>query len=50
MRLYEVTKGKKTLVVAAHKPAQAIEVSKLKNAEAKEIDIHNPVIVGELNG
>jgi len=47
MRIYKVSNEKKSLIVAAHKPQQAIEVSKLKGAEAIEVDIHEPVIVSE---
>lgn len=45
MRVYKVENNKKTLIVAAHNPYQAKQVSKLKDATAEEINIQEPVII-----
>ena len=45
MRIYKVSNEKKALIVASHKPQQAIEISKLKDAEVMEIDVKDPVII-----
>ena len=46
MRVYKVTSAKKTLIVAAHNPLQAIQVSGFKGtAEANEVNITEPVVI-----
>lgn len=45
MRLYKVTDGKKTKIVAAHNPHQAEQVSQLKKVTVEEINIAEPVVV-----
>ena len=46
MRLYKVTSEKKSLIVAAHNPHQAGQVSGFKKVEAvEEINIAEPIIV-----
>ena len=45
MRLYKVTSEKKSLIVAAHTPHQAEQVSQLKKVTVEEINIAEPVIV-----
>lgn len=46
MRLYKVTSEKKLLIVAAHNPHQAGQVSGFKKVEAvEEINIAEPIIV-----
>ncbi len=45
MRLYSVTDGKKTKIVAAHNTHQAEQVSEFKKAIATQINIAEPVIV-----
>ena len=45
MRLYKVTSEKKTLIVAAHNPHQAEQVSQLKKITVEEINIAEPVVV-----
>lgn len=50
MRLYNVTDGKKTLIVAAHNPHQAGQISGLKKVTAvDEINIAEPVVVWQEN-
>ena len=49
MRIYRVTSEKKTLIVAAHNPHQAEQVSQLKKATIEEINIAEPVIVCQEN-
>ena len=45
MRLYKVTSEKKTLIVAAHTPHQAEQVSQLKKVTVEEINIAEPIVV-----
>ena len=45
MRLYNVTSEKKSLIVAAHNPHQAEQVSQLKKVTVEEINIAEPVVV-----
>ena len=49
MRLYKVTSEKKSLIVAAHTPHQAEQVSQLKKVTVEEINITEPVIVCQEN-
>ena len=49
MRLYKVTADKKTLIVAAHTPHQAEQVSQLKKVTVEEINISEPIIVCQEN-
>jgi hypothetical protein len=49
MRVYRVKKGNKSLIVAAHNPHQAGQVSKLTDAEILEINIVDPVIICQEN-
>ena len=45
MRIYRVTSEKKSLIVAAHTPHQAEQVSQLKKVTVEEINIAEPVVV-----
>ena len=45
MRVYKVTKGNKSLIVAAHNPHQASQVSNLKDAVVTEVNITEPVVI-----
>ena len=45
MRLYKVTTDKKTLIVAAHTPHQALQISGFKNALTEEVNIAEPIVV-----
>lgn len=49
MRIYKVTSEKKSLIVAAHNPHQAEQVSQLKKVIVEEINIYDPVIVCQEN-
>ena len=50
MRLYKVTSEKKSLIVAAHNPHQAGQVSGFKKVETvEEINIAEPVVVCQEN-
>ena len=44
MRLYKVTSEKKSLIVAAHNPHQAEQVSQLKKVTVEEINIAEPIV------
>lgn len=45
MRVYQVKNKKETLIVAAHNPNQALQVSKFKTAIVEEVNIKEPVII-----
>jgi len=49
MRVYKVTSEKKTLIVAAHNPHQAEQVSKFKKPIVVEVNIYEPVVICQEN-
>ena len=49
MRIYRLTTDKKTLIIAAHTPHQALQVSGFKQARTEEVNITEPIIVCQEN-